>query len=90
MYPVWVAAYDADSNGFIDEGDEIWERLCIWVKDESGDKCYKLAQKNVGAICLSSISTDFSLNSEGNTTNGMIRRTGLFLYESGGVGSVQH
>ncbi|WMC94048.1 hypothetical protein [Kineothrix sp. MB12-C1] len=85
-----LAAYDSDGNGWIDEADDIWEKLCIWVKDENGDKCYKLSEKKIGAICLSNISTDFSLNNERNAVNGMIRRTGLFLYENGGAGSIQH
>lgn len=85
-----LAAYDSDGNGWIDEADDIWEKLCIWVKDENGDKCYKLAEKNVGAICLTSVSTDFSLYGGGNKVNGMIRRTGFFLYENGGAGSMQH
>ncbi|WP_342758174.1 hypothetical protein [Kineothrix sedimenti] len=85
-----LAAYDCDGNGWIDEADEIWDKLCIWIKDENGDKCYKLSEKNVGAICLTNVSTDFSLTSASNETNGMIRRTGLFLYENGGAGSIQH
>lgn len=86
-----LAAYDSDSNGWIDENDEIWEKLLIWTKDDSGnDKCYRLSEKNVGAICLSSASTDFSLNSSDNRANGMVRKTGIFLYENGNAGTVQH
>lgn len=94
-----LAAYDSDGNGWIDENDEIWDKLLIWTKDEYGrDKCYKLSEKNVGAICLSSASTDFSLTSQGNTSdgfqpgevNGRIRRTGIFLYENGYAGTIQH
>ena len=52
----------------------------------------------MGAICLSSASTDFSLTSQGNTSdgfqpgevNGRIRRTGIFLYENGYAGTIQH
>lgn len=86
-----LAAYDSDGNGWIDEGDEIWSKLLIWTKDESGrDKCYTLKEKGVGAICLSNTDTDFSLNSEKNIPNGRIRRTGIFLYENGLAGTVQH
>ena len=94
-----LAAYDSDGNGWIDENDEIWDKLLIWTKDEYGrDKCYKLSEKNVGAICLSSASTDFSLTSQGNTSdgfqpgevNGRTRRTGIFLYENGYAGTIQH
>lgn len=86
-----LAAYDSDGNGWIDENDEIWKKLLIWTKDEYGrDHCYKLSEKNVGAICLSNASTDFSLNGAGNIPNGRIRKTGIFLYENGMAGTVQH
>lgn len=86
-----LAAYDSDGNDWIDENDEIWKKLLIWTKDESGsDKCYKLSEKGVGAICLSNQSTDFSLNSDENKANGRIRRTGIFLYENGYAGTIQH
>lgn len=86
-----LAAYDSDRNGWIDENDAIWEKLLIWTKDENGkDKCYKLSEKGVGAICLTNTSTDFMLNSENNTPNGRIRKTGIYLYENGAAGTIQH
>lgn len=86
-----LAAYDEDGNGFIDEGDEIWDKLKIWVMEDNGEqKLYSLAEMGVGAICLQNASTDFSLMGENNQANGMIRRTGVFLYESGMAGTVQH
>lgn len=86
-----LAAYDTDKNGFIDEGDDIWNKLKIWVMDENGEpQLYSLAEKGVGAIGLMNQSTDFSLTGKENQTNGMIRNTGIFLYESGTVGTVQH
>lgn len=87
-----LAKYDSDGNGWIDEGDDIWDKLLIWTKDASGeDKLYHLEKKGVGAICLQNAQTDFSLNSsEDNRINGQIRKTGIFLYENGSVGTVQH
>lgn len=86
-----LAAYDTDHNGFIDEGDEIWDKLKIWVMDENGNKqLYSLAEKGVGAICLQNASTDFTLTGENNQVNALIRKTGIFLYENGAVGTVQH
>ncbi|MCM1128011.1 MAG: hypothetical protein NC429_16275 [Lachnospiraceae bacterium] len=86
-----LAAYDTDHNGFIDEGDEIWDKLRIWAMDENGNKqLYSLAEKGVGAICLQNASTDFTLTGEDNQVNALIRKTGIFLYESGAVGTVQH
>ena len=86
-----LAAYDADGNGWIDENDAIWDKLLIWTKDENGkDRCYKLSEKNVGAIYLGNAETDFTLTSKDNTPNGRIRKTGIFLYENGYAGTIQH
>lgn len=95
-----LARYDEDGNGWIDENDSIWSKLKIWCKDEKGnDVLYKLSDKGVGAICLQNVSTDFTLQgdrtardgtTEVNATNGAIRKTGIFLYENGNVGTVQH
>ena len=87
-----LAKYDSDGDGWIDEDDEVWSKLLIWCKDENGkDKLYTLAEAGVGAICLQNASTEFSLNSmKDNRNNGVIRSTGIFLYENGNVGTVQH
>lgn len=84
--------YDEDGNGWIDENDEIFHKLVIWSKDESGrDVMYKLADRGIGAICLQNVSTDFALKSGAdNSTNALIRKTGIFLYENGNAGTVQH
>ena len=86
-----LAKYDEDGNGWIDENDAIWNKLKIWAKDENGnDVLYRLADKGVGAICLQNVSTDFTLTGQGGRTNGAIRNSGIFLYENGNVGTVQH
>ena len=87
-----LARYDADGNGWIDEADEIWDKLQIWVRDAEGnDTLYRLSDLGVGAIGLGSVSTEFSMNNvQDNQTNALIRRTGIFLYENGTVSTVQH
>lgn len=86
-----LAAYDTDGNGFIDEGDEIWDKLKIWTIDENGNQqLVSLSEKGIGAICLQSAETNYSLTDDNNNVKGVIRRTGIFLYENGAVGSVQH
>ena len=87
-----LAAYDEDGNGWIDEGDAIWEKLMIWCMDENGKtQLYHLSEKGIGAICLKNVSSNFSLNSlKTNQTNAAVRSTGIFLYENGNVGTVQH
>jgi len=87
-----LAKYDEDGNGWIDEADSVYDKLKIWVKDASGeDVLYTLKEKNVGAIYLGSQSTDYTLRSaQTGSINGMIRRSGFFLYEDGAVGSIAH
>ncbi|MCR4678025.1 MAG: hypothetical protein K5679_04635 [Lachnospiraceae bacterium] len=87
-----LAEYDLDHNGWIDENDAIFEKLKIWTFDEEGKSVlYSLKEAGVGAIGLQNRDTDFMLNSFATgATNGFIRKTGIFLYESGDVGTVQH
>ena len=86
-----LALYDQDGNGWIDENDDIFSKLIIWSKNAAGeDEMYYLKDAGVGAICLTKASTEFSLNSmEDNATYGKVRSTGFFLYENGGVGTMQ-
>lgn len=86
-----LAAFDEDGNGWIDENDSIWSKLKIWTKDENGnDLLYSLTEKDIGAICLNNVSTDFEQKDVTGQTRGAIRSTGVFLYENGNVGTVQH
>ena len=85
-----LARFDEDGNGWIDENDAIFSKLKIWTKDEEGnDLIYTLADKGLGAIYLGSASTNFSLKDEAGT-RGVIRSTGMFLYENGAAGTMQH
>lgn len=84
--------YDEDGNGWIDEADSVFEKLLIWTKDEMGnDELYSLKKAGIGAICLQKAETDFSLTSiKNNQLNGKVRSTGVFLYENGNAGTLQH
>lgn len=87
-----LAAYDKDGNGWIDENDEIFSLLKIWTKDMDGnDILYTLKEANVGAIYLDNKQTQFSMISKKTEElEGMIRKTGVFLYEDGTAGTMQH
>ncbi len=87
-----LAGYDEDGNGWIDEADEVFGKLKVWVKDEDGkDRLLNLKEAGVGAIYLDNASTEFSLNRiEDNTTDAVIRKTGIYLKENGDVGTIQH
>ena len=85
-----LATYDNDGNGWIDEADEIFDQLLIWSKDENGnDRLVGLGKSGVGAIYLGAQNTPFSMNNAQNQANAMVRQTGMFLYENGGVGTIQ-
>lgn len=87
-----LSAYDEDHNGWIDEADDIFDKLTICFLNEDGtQQLCKLKDKGVGALCLGSVATEFSLNnSRTNEPNARIRKTGIFLYENGGVGTLQN
>ena len=87
-----LAEYDSDGNGWIDENDSIFSSLKVWTKDSDGnDHLLSLKEADVGAIYLGNTSTDFSLNNAiTNQTNAQIRKTGIYLRETGGAGTVQH
>ena len=86
-----LAQYDADRNGWIDEADEIFEKLKIYSFNAEGEtELYTLKERGVGAIALMNVGTQFALNrTDNNATNAFIRNTGIFLYENGDVGSMQ-
>lgn len=85
-----LAKYDSDGNGWIDEADEIFDKLLIWSKDANGnDQLVGLGKAGVGAIYLGAQNTQFSMNNASNQVNAMVRQTGMFLYENGGVGTIQ-
>jgi len=86
-----LAQYDQDGNGWIDEADDIFNRLVLWTKDDKGnDVKVSLRDADVGAIYLGNARTQFSLNDDSNTTHGQVRSTGIYLKESGGAGTIQH
>jgi len=87
-----LAAYDEDGNGWIDEADDVFDNLKIWMKDEQGnDRLVTIRDAGVGAIYLGSADTEYHLNDmEANKNNAVLRKTGVFLKENGDVGTIQH
>lgn len=86
-----LSAYDADGNGWIDEADEIFDKLSVWQKDDAGnDKLISLRDAKLGAIYLGSARSEFALKSlSDNKQNAQIRRSGVFLHENGMSGLIQ-
>ena len=81
----------AAQNGWIDENDDIFDKLRIWSKDPDGsDRLTTLKESDVGAIYLDSRRTEFAVKDLSNKDRAQVRRTGIFLRESTGrAGTVQ-
>ena len=85
-----LSAYDGDGNGWIDENDEIYNKLQVWLRDEEGtDRLLSLGEADVGAIYLGKADTQFTEQNSSFDAVAMLRSSGLFLRESGGIGTVQ-
>ncbi len=86
-----LSAYDEDNNGWIDENDSVFDDLKIFSKDSAGnDKIISIKDFGVGAIYLGNADTQFDIKDNSNNTLGTVRKTGIYLKENGGVGTVQH
>lgn len=85
-----LAALDGDANGWIDENDDAFAHLSIWIRNSAGtDALYSLKETNVGAINLVSVTSPFSIMDTNNDLQGQVRASGIYLKEDGGVGSLQ-
>ena len=85
-----LSQYDLDKNGWIDEADDIYNKLRIMTVNSDGTtQVYSLKEKDVGAICLQNISSQFAMTNSSNETNGMLRSTGVYLRESGEAKVIQ-
>jgi len=83
--------YDKDGNGWIDSGDEIFDKLVVWRRNADGsDTVYTLKELGIGAIFLGDISTEFSFKGDGNETLGVMRSTSFFIKGCGGTGTLSH
>ena len=87
-----LAEYDKDKNSWIDENDEIFDKLKVWTKDAEGnDKLLSLKEADVGAIYLGNLDTEFSFKDGMGNTDAVLRKTGIYLKEStGAAGTVAH
>jgi hypothetical protein len=85
-----LAAFDQDGNNFIDEADDVYDRLRVFSKNSKGeDELVSLRDGGVGAIFLGSANTPFELKDADNNQNGQVKRSGIYLREDLTTGSVQ-
>ena len=86
-----LAEYDSDGNGWIDESDEVFEKLQVWSKTDDGKEELKsLKESGVGAIFLGAEDTEFTIDGTDAVLDGKVRKTGFYLKEDGGAGTIQH
>jgi len=84
-----LSRFDADGNSWIDENDEVFTKLSVWTKNETGeDKLISLKDAGIGAISLDYAASRFNMVESDNTLNGQLKSTGMFLFENGNVGSL--
>ena len=85
-----LALYDKDKNGFIDEQDEVFNKLKVWSIDESGNSSLiSLLDANVGAIYLGDIQSGFTYKDSISNTQALQKSNGIFIKEDGsGLGVV--
>ena len=83
-----LAAYDLDGNNYIDEADVIFSDLQLWAPG-TDSLLVSLAEKDVGAIYLGATETPFDLKNNENQEKGRVRSSGVYLTETGDVGTVQ-
>jgi hypothetical protein len=85
-----LAAFDQDSNGWIDENDAVFQQLSVMTTNRQGQQELRsLAEVGVGAIYLGSGESPIDLMDSNGMVLGAVKRTGMFLMENGQVKSIQ-
>jgi len=84
-----LAMYDKDNNGWIDENDQIFDKLRVWLNGDDDKKdLFALGEVGIGAIYLNSQQTEFTYKTEQNSILGNLKSSGIFLNEDGSVGDI--
>lgn len=85
-----LSIYDNDKNNWIDEKDDIFNKLKIFSIDENGNQSLvSLVDKNIGAIYLGDVQSGFKYQSSIEQTNAIQKSNGIFVKEDGtGLGVI--
>ncbi|BHH82487.1 hypothetical protein [Desulforhopalus sp. 52FAK] len=79
-----LADLDYDGNSWIDENDPIFDDLMIWQGAGGEDEhLISLREAGVGAISVSNLGTQFNLEDQDGTVQGIVQASGMFLMENG-------
>lgn len=84
-----LASYDSTKDGVIDENDDIFSKLKIWIKTTGVDNLLTLKEARVGALLLDNVSSEFFIRGE-NSINAKMQRSGVALMEDGQAGWMSH
>ncbi|KZN30428.1 hypothetical protein N480_05605 [Pseudoalteromonas luteoviolacea S2607] len=83
-----LAQYDKDKNGFIDENDDVFDSLRVWVKNIDEDKLLSLDEAGIGAISVTNVETPLNIRESGEL-KGAVRRSGFYLDDKGTPNLIQ-
>lgn len=85
-----LAMFDDDGNGFIDSGDAIYAQLKLASRNEAGeDTISSLTERNIGALGLQAVNTEFEITDDFQQSRGRLRATGVAVSEAGNVMTLQ-
>jgi len=85
-----LAALDDDGNGFLDQNDAAFAQLKFYSRDENGNEILQnLSEVGVAALGVQSADSPALVRGSAGQELGLVRGTGVFVLESGAVGTVQ-
>lgn len=85
-----LATLDEDGNGWIDEGDAVFDKLRIWIKTEGGqEQLLTLKQVGISAILVEGLDLEYTYKDNANESVARNRAMGIFVREDGSAGTVQ-
>lgn len=85
-----LSFYDRDKNGWIDENDDIYDELMVWIQNDSEKGLLKkLSETGIGAIHLGAVNSEFLLENSHHGAAGKVVSTGVALTEAGEVKTIQ-
>jgi len=85
-----LAEYDEDHNDWIDENDSIFNKLRVWLNNETtkDSELVSLGEVGIGAIYLNATASEFTYKTEMNQTLGELKSSSFFLNENGTCGNI--
>jgi molecular chaperone GrpE (heat shock protein) len=84
-----LSLYDDTKDGVIDESDQIFSKLKVWLKNAGGGSIVSLSDVRVGALIVENVSSKFDLKEDGETL-AKLRSTGLAVMEDGSGNWLSH